>query len=148
MNKVILQPEPFKPWEVLSDFERDYMKGTATHGATASFVGTMRDLNEGDDVTSMCLEHYAGMTEKIMHKVVEDANQHWSLLSTLLLHRVGHIYPSEPIVLVATWSQHRKAAFESCRFMMEELKSSVPFWKKEVLLDGSERWVDKNTKGY
>ena len=148
MQNILIQQEPFEPWKLLADFEQQNMQGKSNYGAIATFVGIMRDFNEGDDVVSMFLEHYPVMTEKKLFQLVDKANENWSLLNTLIIHRVGHIYPSDPIVLVAVWSVHRKDAFEASRFLMEELKSKVPFWKKEVLTDGSERWVDKNTKGY
>ncbi|MGD8483625.1 MAG: molybdenum cofactor biosynthesis protein MoaE, partial [Thioalkalispiraceae bacterium] len=116
------------------------------YGATAVFVGSMRDFNEGDDVQKMWLEHYPGMTEKHLEKIAHEAMQKWDLLDVLLVHRVGEIGPGEPIVLVAAWSAHRAAAFEASRYLMEELKSRAPFWKKEQL-DNSSRWVAKNTPG-
>ena len=148
MKKVLIQQSPFKPWQLLADYEQQSMQGKSDYGATATFIGTMRDFNEGDEVASMFLEHYPVMTEKKLHQLVDKANKNWVLLNTLIIHRVGHIYPTDPIVLVAVWSAHRKDAFEASRFLMEALKSKVPFWKKEVLSNGSERWVEKNTKGY
>ncbi|MCK5813550.1 MAG: molybdenum cofactor biosynthesis protein MoaE [Cocleimonas sp.] len=148
MQKILIQQQPFKPWQLLAEYESQSMQGKSDYGATATFIGTMRDFNEGDDVTSMFLEHYPLMTEKKLHQLVDTANETWSLLNTLIIHRVGHIYPTDPIVLVAVWSAHRKDAFEASRFLMEELKSKVPFWKKEMLTDGRGRWVEKNTKGY
>ncbi|MCK5917748.1 MAG: molybdenum cofactor biosynthesis protein MoaE [Cocleimonas sp.] len=148
MRKILIQQNPFKPWSLLADYEQQTMQGKSNYGATATFIGTMRDFNEGDDVASMFLEHYPLMTEKELHLLADKADETWALLNTLIIHRVGHIYPTDPIVLVAVWSEHRKDAFEASRFLMEELKSKVPFWKKEVLIDGNERWVEKNTKGY
>jgi molybdopterin synthase catalytic subunit len=115
-------------------------------GAAATFVGSMRDFNEGDAVQSMVLEHYAGMTDRHLENMVAEAIQRWQLDDVLIVHRVGEIVPADAIVLVAVWSAHRAHAFESCRHLMEELKSSAPFWKKEVTADG-ERWVTKNTPG-
>jgi len=114
-------------------------------GAMAAFVGTMRDFNEGDTVSSMVLEHYPAMTErhlKALAQSVVDANE---LVDLLMLHRVGEIHPGEPIVLVATWSAHRAAAFAACEAMVEDLKSQAPFWKKERLAHGESRWVEHNT---
>ena len=116
-------------------------------GATASFVGTMRDFNEGDGVTGMTLEHYPAMTERELERIVEEARERWDIVDTLVVHRVGEILPGEPIVLAAVWSAHRAAAFDACRFLMEALKSRAPFWKKETLADGDSRWVEKNTPG-
>jgi len=108
----------------------------------------MRDFNEGDDVTSMTLEHYPKMTEKQLNEIVDDASSKWSLLNVLVVHRVGKILPSEPIVLVTVWSSHRVDAFEACRFIMEDLKHKAPFWKQETLKEGDTRWVEENTAGY
>jgi molybdopterin synthase catalytic subunit len=117
------------------------------YGATASFVGSMRDFNEDKKVTHMTLEYYPGMTEKHLDTIAKEAKEKWSLLDVLVLHRVGKIKIAEDIVLVATWSEHRKEAFESCRVIMEQLKSGSPFWKKEETTTGS-KWVEKNTSGF
>ena len=116
------------------------------YGATASFVGTMRDFNDSESVKSMTLEHYPGMTEKHLEEICQDANQQWDLLDTLILHRVGDIQIADPIVLVCVWSAHRAEAFNACRFIMEDLKSKAPFWKQESTATGK-RWVDKNKPG-
>ncbi len=147
MRSIKIQKSPFDPFETLSSFQKDSIADQNNAGATASFIGTMRDFNEGDDVSSMVLEHYPKMTERALQEVVKKAENQWEVLHTLVVHRVGEIHPGDPIVLVATWSAHRAAAFDSCRYIMEELKSTVPFWKKEALTDGSDRWVDKNTSG-
>ena len=148
MREIIIQNDALSPWKILSEYEQKSMSGKNNYGATATFIGTMRDFNEGNDVDRLFLEHHPVMTETQLHQLVDKANKEWILLNTLIIHRVGYIYPSDPIVLVAVWSSHRKDAFEACRFLMEELKSKVPFWKKERLIDGSERWVEKNTEGY
>ena len=136
----------FDPWSILAAHQARIAAGS--HGATASFVGTMRDFNEGDDVRTMTLEHYPGMTEKHLAAIIDEARKRWHLVECLIVHRVGPIRPGEPIVLTAVWSAHRKEAFEACRFLMEELKHRAPFWKKESLASGDERWVEKNTAGY
>lgn len=117
-------------------------------GATSVFVGTMRDFNDGDSVKGMTLEHYPGMTEKQLAKIVAEAQAKWQLLESLIVHRVGDVLPNEPIVLVAVWTAHRGDAFDASRYIMEALKSKAPFWKKELLLSERERWVSKNTDGY
>ncbi|MCB1876588.1 MAG: molybdenum cofactor biosynthesis protein MoaE [Chromatiales bacterium] len=137
---------PLEPWAALADFERQRFAGSAAHGASAVFVGTMRDLNEGDEVHGMILEHYPGMTDGYLERLREEAAKRWELLETLVLHRVGELNPGDPIVLVAVWSAHRTAAFDACRWIMEELKSRAPFWKRETLAQGS-RWVEHNTPG-
>ncbi len=138
----------FDPWKLQQEYQLSSMQGKTDYGATASFIGTMRDFNEGDDVTSMTLEHYPKMTEKQLNEIIDVAANKWSLLNILVIHRVGKILPAEPIVLVAVWSSHRVDAFEACRFIMEDLKHKAPFWKQESLKDGSYRWVEENTAGY
>ena len=110
-------------------------------GAVAIFVGTVRDLNQGDEIDSMEIEHYPGMTEKALQDVLNKANECWALQSATIIHRVGKLKPLDQIVLVATASAHRGDAFAACEFVMDYLKSSAPFWKKEVTQEGS-RWVD------
>jgi molybdopterin synthase catalytic subunit len=94
----------------------------------------------------MLLEHYPGMTERYLERVAEQAHRQWDLLDSLMVHRYGEIQPGEPIVLVATWSAHRTAAFDACRYLVEELKSRAPLWKRERLAE-SFRWVHRNTPG-
>lgn len=146
MVSVEVRSEPFEPWAALQQYE-DGLDAAGQFGATAVFVGTMRDFNEGDEVRGMFLEHYPGMTERELEKIVTAAQQQWSLLDALVIHRVGELNPADPIVLVAVWSAHRREAFEACRHIMELLKSQAPFWKREQLAEGS-RWVEKNTDGY
>lgn len=142
--KIEIRSEAFDPYRELAHYQESLTELRGKFGASASFVGTMRDFNEGDNVRGMMLEHYPGMTEKHLGDIVEQATARWPILETLLLHRVGELYPNDPIVLVAVWSAHRGAAFEACRFIMEDLKSKAPFWKKETLTQG-QRWVEKNT---
>jgi molybdopterin synthase catalytic subunit len=110
-------------------------------GAVVSFVGQVRDLNDGDNVASMTLEHYPGMTEKSLSGIVEQALARWSIADALIVHRVGKLKPLDQIVLVLVASAHRKDAFAACEFMMDFLKTEAPFWKKEQTLNG-ERWVE------
>ena len=110
-------------------------------GAVASFVGYVRDFNEGQTVSGMYLEHAPGMTEKALEKIAVEAAARWSLLQVEVLHRVGRLEPGEPIVFVAVASAHRAAAFEACEFIMDYLKTRAPFWKKEDTAEGS-RWVE------
>lgn len=110
-------------------------------GAIVQFVGLMRDMNDGDAVSNMFLEHYPGMTEKSLEAIVDDAKERWPLLGVRLIHRVGELTPSDQIVMVAVASAHRQAAFEACDFIMDYLKTRAPFWKKE-LTDKGNRWVD------
>ncbi len=145
--KIEIRPDPYDPWEELAAYQSaSEALRPGSYGACASFVGSMRDVNEGDAVRSMFLEHYAGMTESQLEELACEAIAEHGLLDVLILHRVGEIHPDDPIVLVAAWSAHRKAAFDACRAMMEMLKSRATFWKKEELADGS-RWVAQNTPG-
>lgn len=110
-------------------------------GAVVSFVGVVRDLNEGADVQAMELEHYPGMTEKALQDIVDQALNRWPLMDVLVIHRVGLLLPLDQIVLVAVTSKHRGDAFAACEFVMDYLKTQAPFWKKETTAQG-ERWVD------
>ncbi len=143
--KVEILEADFEPFAEVSRYQMA-MQAAGKFGAAAVFVGSMRDFNEGDTVAQMWLEHYPGMTEKYLEKISREAIDRWDLLDSLILHRVGHIRPADAIVLVAVWSAHRAAAFEASRWLMEELKSHAPFWKKESIPKG-ERWVEKNTLG-
>jgi len=145
---VIIKSEPFNPWQMMEQYQSEAFDNVGHYGATAVFVGTMRDFNDGEQVDNMTLEHYPGMTEKRLQELIEDTKKRWPVEECLIIHRVGYITPGEPIVLTAVWSAHRKAAFEACRHMMEILKSNAPFWKKETLDDGDKRWVERNTPNY
>ena len=140
-----LREQGFDAYQELVRFEQCLPQGQ--RGAAAHFIGSMRDQNEGNAVVSMQLEHYPGMTEKHLQQIVAAARQRWNLLDVLVLHRIGDIHIDDNIVLVGVWSAHRLDAFEACRFIMEDLKSKAPFWKKEQLTEGS-RWVEQNTAGY
>ena len=142
---VLLESDRFDPAVETARFEATLDVGSV--GATASFVGTMRNHNEGDAVTAMTLEHYPGMTEKQLEAVISEAKSRWDIIDALIVHRVGEIKPGDPIVLTAVCSAHRAAAFDACRFLMEALKSRATFWKKETLASGEQRWVEKNTPG-
>ncbi|MEK2609146.1 molybdopterin synthase catalytic subunit MoaE [Pseudomonas shirazensis] len=110
-------------------------------GAVVSFVGYVRDFNDGREVAGMFLEHAPGMTEKALAKIVVEAEQRWPLLKVEVLHRIGTLQPGEPIVFVGVASAHRQAAFDGCNFIMDYLKTRAPFWKKETTGDGP-RWVE------
>ncbi len=137
---------PFDPWEEMRRHQALFDAGHGAFGACASFVGTLRDSNEGNSVHAMRLEHYPGMTDKYLNTIAEEAGKRWSILHLLILHRVGELQPGDPIVLTAVWSAHRASAFAACQYLVEELKSRAPFWKKETLAQG-ERWVEHNTPG-
>lgn len=110
-------------------------------GAVVSFVGQVRDLNDGNTVASLTLEHYPGMTEKSMAAIVEQARQRWQVLDATVIHRTGTLLPLDQIVLVAVASVHRGDAFAACEFIMDYLKTEAPFWKKEATPDGTQ-WLD------
>ncbi len=142
---VILSPIEFSPYAEVDAYQQGMDEQAGRYGATALFVGTMRDLNLGDAVTHMTLEHYPGMTERRLQDIVAEAQQRWDLLDVLVIHRVGEIKPNAAIVLVAVWTTHRGAAFDACRHIIEALKHTAPFWKKETIPQG-ERWVESNTE--
>lgn len=113
----------------------------ADTGAIAAFIGQVRDLNQGDQVSGLTLEHYPGMTEKALEAIVEQARQRWDIFDALVVHRVGTLKPSDQIVLVVVSGAHRGEAFAACEFIMDYLKTEAPFWKKEQTPAG-ERWVE------
>ena len=145
--KIEICATSFEPMQALAAYQDSLTGLQGCYGATTVFIGAMRDFNEGNSVQSMTLEHYPGMTEQQLQQIVAAAEQRWEVLEVLLMHRVGTLYPNDPIVLVAVWSAHRAAAFEACRAIVEGLKSQAPFWKKETLSDGAQRWMEKNTAG-
>jgi molybdopterin synthase catalytic subunit len=110
-------------------------------GAVASFIGVVRDLNDGRDVSQMTLEHYPGMTEKALERIVSEAKGRWDLFDVLVIHRVGTLSPTDQIVLVVVTSAHRGEAFAACEFVIDYLKTQAPFWKKEQTAAGA-RWVE------
>jgi molybdopterin synthase catalytic subunit len=116
-------------------------KGDPRVGAVVTFLGTVRDLNDGSQVKEMTLEHYPGMTEKALEEIVAQAKSRWDIYQALVIHRVGPLLPEDQIVLVAVTSAHRGEAFAACEFIMDFLKTAAPFWKKEETPEGG-RWVD------
>jgi len=110
-------------------------------GAVVTFLGTVRDMNDGSQVKGMTLENYPGMTEKALQEILDQAATRWDLYKTLVIHRVGPLLPEDQIVLVVVTSAHRGEAFAACEFIMDYLKTAAPFWKKEDTPEGA-RWVD------
>ena len=110
-------------------------------GAIASFIGTVRDVNDATTITGLTLEHYPGRTEAALDEIVAEARQRFDIRDALVVHRVGALAPGDQIVLVVVTGAHRGAAFDACEFVMDWLKTRAPFWKKERLPDG-ERWVE------
>ncbi|MES9869878.1 MAG: molybdopterin synthase catalytic subunit MoaE [Sedimenticola sp.] len=137
MNRIKVQTEPFDIARVQDELRAD----NPAIGAVVSFVGLMRDMNEGDQVATMTLEHYPGMTEKALEEIVQEADERWELMGIRVIHRVGELNPLDPIVIVAVASAHRGEAFQACEFVIDYLKTRAPFWKKEKTAEG-ERWVD------
>jgi molybdopterin synthase catalytic subunit len=120
---------------------RALRKGDPRVGAVVTFLGTVRDMNDGSKVKGMTLEHYPGMTEKALEDIISQAKTRWDIYQALVIHRVGPLLPEDQIVFVAVTSAHRGEAFAACEFMMDYLKTAAPFWKKEVTPEGA-RWVD------
>ena len=109
-------------------------------GALASFVGLVRELNDGAGVSELTLEHYPGMTERALQAIVSEACRRWAIIDALVIHRVGRLLPTDQIVLVAVTGAHRGDAFAACQFIMDYLKTRAPFWKRELTPEGA-RWV-------
>ena len=133
-------------FDVGAELEQLRRDNNGKAGAIVSFTGLVRDINAGDSVSQMTLEHYPGMTEKALEKIEQDAHARWELTASLIIHRTGVLQPNDNIVLVIAASKHRKQAFEACAFMIDTLKTQAPFWKKEILPEGS-RWVEPGQCG-
>lgn len=132
-----VQEKAFDPGQELAEFRATH----GTSGATALFIGTVRELSEGTSIHVMTLEHYPGMTEKALAEIEAEALQRWPLSASLIIHRFGRLLPGDDIVLVITASAHREAAFAACAFLMDWLKTKAPFWKLEES-EGKSRWVE------
>jgi len=116
-------------------------RGDPKIGAVASFIGVCRDANDGEAVKKMTLEHYPGMTEKAIEKIISEARRRWDVMDALVIHRIGELKPTDQIVLVVVTGAHRGEAFAACEFIMDYLKTRAPFWKKEETPQGA-RWVE------
>ncbi|NEX20720.1 molybdopterin synthase catalytic subunit MoaE [Thiorhodococcus mannitoliphagus] len=136
-TRILVQPDPFDT----AAEQAALCRGNPRVGALVTFVGLVRDLNDGKRVHRMTLEHYPGMTEKALREIADAAACRWSLEGLSLIHRVGPLEPQDPIVFVGVVSQHRGEAFRACEFLIDALKTGAPFWKKEQGEDG-ERWVE------
>lgn len=117
----------------------------SSDGAVVTFVGLVRDYNQGNHVKGLTLEHYPGMTEKALEDIVIAAHAKWSLGKVRVIHRVGQLNLSDQIVFVGVTSKHREAAFDAAQFIMDFLKNRAPFWKKENTVQGT-RWVEAENK--
>ncbi len=140
--------EVFDPFAEIQSYQEQLTDMAGKYGATSIFIGTMRDFSDGQNVASMILEYYPGMTERQLEKFIVEARQQWQFYDALVAHRVGLIVPDQAIVLVAVWASHRGDALDVCRYIIEALKSKAPFWKKETLTTNEERWITENTNGY
>jgi len=135
--RISIQTEDF-------DLSTEVAKLRATNpsvGAVCSFIGTVRDRNDGHSVQTMELEHYPGMTEKAIEAMIDKAFERFDILGARVVHRVGLLHPLDQIVLVVVSSAHRGQSFQACEFLMDYLKTQAPFWKKEQTPEGA-RWVD------
>ncbi|MEH6453651.1 MAG: molybdopterin synthase catalytic subunit MoaE [Psychromonas sp.] len=122
--------------------EYDRLCVNASVGAIVTFTGLVRDMNQGEEVSSLTLEHYPGMTESCLAEIVEKAKLRWNILEHTVIHRIGELNLQEQIVFVGIASAHRQEAFAACEFIMDYLKTAAPFWKKEVNSSGKSYWVD------
>jgi molybdopterin synthase catalytic subunit len=135
---VRVQSEDFDPGQEIEAITA----GNTAIGGVASFIGLVRDMAGGDDVGAMTLEHYPGMTEKMLSEIETEANRRWPLQNSLIVHRYGRLEPGDRIVLVVTASAHREAALEACHFLIDWLKTKAPFWKLEESGTGEGKWVE------
>ena len=135
---VRVQNEDF---DVAAELTSMRLAGQGNIGAIVNFVGLVRDMNDGDAIQTLTLEHYPGMTEKTLEAIESEVKARWNIIDSLIIHRVGCLQPQDQIVLVAVASAHRGDAFKACEFMMDFLKTQAPFWKKEATNQG-ERWVE------
>ncbi|MEN8177122.1 MAG: molybdenum cofactor biosynthesis protein MoaE [Pseudomonadota bacterium] len=137
MNEIRIQAEPLDPNRELDLLRAD----NPAIGGIVSFIGLMRDINDDKRITTLSLEHYPGMTEKALERIVAEANQRWEILGSRVVHRVGEMKPTDVIVVVAVASAHRGEAFQACEFIIDYLKTRAPFWKKEQAPEGR-YWVE------
>lgn len=120
-------------------------QGHTDIGGLCSFVGLVRDMNDGAEVRAMTLEHYPDMALEMLHRIEGEARARWKIDACLIIHRFGRLLPGDPIVLVVCAGAHRDAAFTACRFLMDRLKTDAPFWKAEEGAAGTTRWVAART---
>jgi len=139
---VRLSADAFDPWREIVRYQTERPGLASKFGATAAFVGTLRDFNQGETVQAMTLEHYAPMTEKHLERLTGEAASRWPITDMLVIHRYGELRPNEPIVLVVCWAAHRDGALAACRYVIDELKTRAPFWKQELTRKGR-RWVEQ-----
>lgn len=138
MFSVVVQTEIFQHDSEMAKL----MENSHNIGASSSFVGYVRGHDHAKNLKALFLEHYAGLTEREIMRIIEIAKERWAITGCRVVHRVGEIPVGEPIVLVATISSHREAAFHATEFIMDYLKADAPFWKKEVFIDETNHWVE------
>lgn len=138
MARILVQPEDF---DLSAELAR-MTNGRSDIGGIGSFIGTVRGTAKGRQITSMTLEHYPGMTERALARIASAAEARWSLLGCTIIHRVGLLAPGANIVLVLAAAAHRQAALDATAFLIDWLKTSAPFWKKERFETGEEAWVE------
>ncbi|WP_413111516.1 molybdopterin synthase catalytic subunit MoaE [Thaumasiovibrio sp. DFM-14] len=138
---VIIQHEDF---DVATLYHQ--LASSPSVGGVVSFVGKVRDFNQGRDVTGLLLEHYPGMTEKALNEIICEAKQRWPIEQAIVVHRVGQLALNDQIVFVGVSSPHRKAAFAASEFIIDYLKTRAPFWKKETTQQGEDVWVEAEEK--
>lgn len=143
--KVLITDKTLDPAKEVAAHEKAALEA-GKHGGVVTFVGTMRDFNDGQNVRAMHLDYYPGMTERHIEQVCQEAMDEWDIMDALVVHRVGEMVPTDPIVLVAVWSAHRKDSFDACRYIINYLKDSAPFWKCEITTEGKKHWVEHNSK--
>ncbi len=135
-QKISIQSDGFN----VEDEFRRLQNTSRSVGGVSIFVGSVRDVNDDDEVSSLFLEHYPGMTEKEIEKILEEAESRWSVIASTVIHRVGELNPGDEIVFVGIASEHRGDAFDACEFVIDYLKTRATFWKKEQTTEG-ERWL-------
>jgi len=142
--KVVIEKDRLDPYRAIEEYEKTMPQGK--HGGIVTFLGTMRDFNDGEDVKAMHLDHYPGMTEKHIERVCQEALDRWDIMDAFVVHRVGDMVPSDPIVLISVWAAHRSDSFDACRYIINYLKQDAPFWKCEITTEGKKHWVEHNSE--
>ncbi len=143
--KVFVTKEALDPYKEVQDHERSALP-EGKHGGVVVFIGAMRDFNDGENVKSLSLDHYPGMTERHIEQVCQEAMDEWDVMDALVVHRVGEMVPTDPMVVVAAWAAHRKDSFDACRYIINYLKERAPFWKCEITTEGKKHWVEHNSE--
>ena len=144
LKEISIQTKDFSLADEVSLLEKDNL----TDGAVVTFTGRVRNNNNGNSVTSLTLEHYPGMTEKSLAKIINQAKEQWRIGRVKVIHRIGELHIGEHIVFVGVTSKHRQDAFAANEFIMDYLKVKAPFWKKEQITEAgktSENWLDAKT---